>query len=119
MKEMNSLDLAHLYQDHIWIPNMVISNHGPQFVSRFMKELNKILGIDTKLSTAYHPQTDGQTERIRVKHRCRSTCSMQLTGLTGTGTVAEMPYLWDTIPVSAVSRVLMVSLSYPDMDVAG
>jgi len=29
-----------------------------------MKELNKILGIDTKLSTAYHLQTDGQTERM-------------------------------------------------------
>jgi len=29
-----------------------------------MKELDKILGIDTKLLTAYHPQTDGQTERM-------------------------------------------------------
>ena len=43
---------------------MVISNHGPQFASGFMRELNKILGIDTKLSTTYHPQTDGQTERM-------------------------------------------------------
>jgi len=55
----------------------------------------------------------------RVKHRCRSTCGMQLTGLTDTGMVAKMPYPWDTIPISAVSWVLMVSLSYPDTDVAG
>ena len=41
---------------------MVISDCGPQFVLRFMRELNKILGINTNLSTAYHPQTDGQTE---------------------------------------------------------
>jgi len=59
---------ARLYRDHVWklhgLPNTVISDRGPQFASGFMKELNKILGIDTKLSTAYHPQTDGQTERM-------------------------------------------------------
>ena len=32
-----------------------------------MKELNSLLGIQTKLSTAYHPQTDGQMERINQK----------------------------------------------------
>jgi len=59
---------VHLYQDHVWklhgLPNTVISDHGPQFVLGFMKELNKILGIEMKLSTTYHPQTDGQTERM-------------------------------------------------------
>jgi len=67
-KETNSLGLVHLYQDHIWklhgLPNMVISDCGPQFALGFMKELNKILGISIRLSTAYHPQTDGQTERM-------------------------------------------------------
>jgi len=35
-----------------------------QFTAGIMKELNNLLGIQTKLSTAYHPQTDGQIERI-------------------------------------------------------
>jgi len=66
-KEMNLLCLVCLYHNNVWklhgLPNMVVPNHGPQFASAFMKELNKILGIETELSEAYHPQTDGQTEQ--------------------------------------------------------
>jgi hypothetical protein len=42
----------------------MISDRGPQFVALFMKELHRLLGIETASSTAYHPQTDGQTERV-------------------------------------------------------
>jgi len=41
----------------------VISDRGPQFAAELTKELNKILGMETKLSIAYHPETDRQTER--------------------------------------------------------
>ena len=41
-----------------------MSDRGVQFATGMMKELNNLLGIQTKLSTAYHPQTDGQTERV-------------------------------------------------------
>ena len=67
-EEVDSLGLARLYRDHVWkhhgLPEEVISDRGPQFASLFMKELNRLLGIHTALSTAYHPQTDGQTERV-------------------------------------------------------
>jgi len=60
--------LAKLFWDHVWklhgLPESIISDRGVQFVAGMMKELNNLLGIQTKLSTAYHPQTDGQTERI-------------------------------------------------------
>ena len=46
------------------LPESVVSDRGPQFAAELMKELNKMLGIQTKLSTAFHPQTDGQTERM-------------------------------------------------------
>ena len=42
----------------------VISDHGPQFAANFAKELGCILRYEISLSTAYHPQTDGETERL-------------------------------------------------------
>ena len=60
-------ELARLFRDNVWklhgLPESMISDRGPQFVAGVTKELNKMLGIETKLSTAYHPETDGQTER--------------------------------------------------------
>jgi len=60
--------LARLFRDNIWklhgLPDSIISDRGPQFAAGIMKELNHMLGIETKLSTAFHPQTDGQTERM-------------------------------------------------------
>jgi len=60
--------LARLFRDNVWklhgLPESVISDRGLQFAAGLTKELNKMLGIKTKLSTAYHPQTDRQTERM-------------------------------------------------------
>jgi len=41
-----------------------VSDRGLQFAVELTKELNRMLGMKTKLSTAFHPQTDGQTERM-------------------------------------------------------
>jgi len=60
--------LARLFRDNVWklhgLPESVVSDREPQFAAELTKELNKMLGIQTKLSTTFHPQTDGQTERM-------------------------------------------------------
>jgi len=67
-KRTSAEGLARLFRDNIWklhgLPDSIISDRGPQFAAGIMKELNHMLGIETKLSTAFHPQTDGQTERM-------------------------------------------------------
>ena len=60
--------LVKLFRDQVWklhgLPESIISDREVQFAAGMMKELNNLLGIQTKLWTAYHPQMDGQTERI-------------------------------------------------------
>ena len=55
--------LARLFRDNVWklhgLPESVILDRWPQFAAEFTKELNKMLEIETKLSTAFYPQTDG------------------------------------------------------------
>jgi len=60
--------LARLFRDNVWklygLPKSIISDRGPQFAAGLMRELNQMLGIESKMLTAFHPQIDGQTERV-------------------------------------------------------
>ena len=67
-KSVSALDTAKLYLCYVWkyhgLSTGIVSDRGPQFALQVMKDICKTLGIQPRLSTAYHPQTDGQTERI-------------------------------------------------------
>ena len=60
--------LARLFRDNVWklhrLPESVVSDREPQSAAELTKELNRMLGIKTKLSTVFHLQTDGQTKRM-------------------------------------------------------
>ena len=65
-KTTTAVQTARLFFDNVWrhtgTPETITSDRGTQFVSEFWDELCKILGIKIQLSTARHPETDGQTE---------------------------------------------------------
>jgi hypothetical protein len=66
-KDITAQQLAGLFMvnivKHNGAPQEVVSDRGPQFTSEFWAELLYQLKVERKLSTAFHPQTDGQTER--------------------------------------------------------
>jgi transposase InsO family protein len=61
---------AQLFKDTViqqmGIPDSVVTDRGSQFVCKFSAELNSLLGVKGCASTAFHPQTDGQTERVNA-----------------------------------------------------
>nr|CAE01541.2 OSJNBa0033G05.1 [Oryza sativa Japonica Group]CAE05974.2 OSJNBa0063C18.15 [Oryza sativa Japonica Group] len=77
--------LAELYMTHVvcrfGCPKKIVSDRGTQFTSRFWKQLHEALGTDLNFSTAYHPQTDGQTERVnQILEDMLRSCALDFEG---------------------------------------
>jgi len=64
---VDAAGVAKLYATYVFphygLPKKVISDRDPRFASNFSREMCNLLGIKQNISTAYHPQTDGQSER--------------------------------------------------------
>jgi hypothetical protein len=78
----NSTVLAELYISWIeclhGVPKKIVSDRGTQFTSHFSQYLPEALGMHLKFSSAYHPQTDGQTERTnQILEDMLSACALQ------------------------------------------
>ena len=66
--EINAEGTAQLFITHVFchfgVPSDIVSDRGVTFTSKFTQAFLKGLDVKQKLSTAFHPQTDGQTERV-------------------------------------------------------
>jgi hypothetical protein len=68
--DMTAPAVAKMFLREVWkhhgLPRTIVSDRGRQFVSAFWKEATQQLGAKALLSTAFHPETDGQTERVNA-----------------------------------------------------
>lgn len=87
------------------LPASIISDRGPQFVATVWKSFCERLGIQAKLSTAFHPETDGQTERANqdLERHLRTYCSYMQDDWSSWLPMAEFA---DNTAVSASTGVL-------------
>ncbi|XP_071921808.1 uncharacterized protein [Coffea arabica] len=90
--------LVKLYTEEIMrlhgIPVSIVSDRDPRFISRFWQKFHESLGTKLKLSTAYHPQTDGQSERtIQTLEDLLRSCILDFGGkLSQYMTLVEFAY---------------------------
>lgn len=76
------------------IPDQIVSDRDPRFTSHFWQSLWKQLGIKLALSSAYHAQTDGQTERTNrtLEHILRPYCTYNQDNWTSLLPMAEFAF---------------------------
>jgi hypothetical protein len=77
-------DFAIMFRDNVWkahgLPSQVVSDRGSLFIAHFWEALCKLIGIEQGKTTAFHPQSDGQTERyngvleVMLRHYVSPTC---------------------------------------------
>ncbi|QRW25030.1 Retrotransposable element Tf2 protein [Rhizoctonia solani] len=97
-KKLKAPKLADLFLENVWkrhgMPEKTISDRGRVFNNKFLKALYKRLGIDPHYSSAYHPQSDGQTEQVNpsIEHFLRAYSGINQRDWTKWLPMAEFAY---------------------------
>ena len=98
LETQTTAEFAKLYFGNIFklhgLPDDIVSDRGPHFRSEFWKQLTTQCNITRKLSTAYHPETDGQTERTNqtLETYLRMYCNYKQDDWTSWLPIAEFAY---------------------------
>ena len=98
VNEIDAPQTAKLYLENIFkihgLPRDIVSDRGSVFTSRFWTRLMELLNIKLNMSTAYHPQSDGQTERVNqvLEQYLRFYCDYQQDNWASLLPLAEFAY---------------------------
>lgn len=92
--------LSNVFRLH-GFPKDVVSDRGPQFVSKFWKEFCALLGATVSLSSGHHPQSNGQTERLNQELETGLQCLVSQNPTTWSKNLIWVEYAHNTLPCSS------------------
>ncbi|KAL0147024.1 hypothetical protein M9458_057548, partial [Cirrhinus mrigala] len=99
-KETAVTVVDHVFRIH-GLPNDVVSDRGPQFISRFWKEFCRLLGATVSLSSGFHPQSNGQTERANQDLERVLRCLVTQNPSSWSQQLPWVEYAHNSLPVSS------------------
>ncbi len=99
-RETATYVLDHAFRSH-GLPVDVVSDRGPQFVSKFWTEFCRQLGATTSLSSGYHPQTNGQAERFNQDLERVLCCVAFAEPSSWSSRLTMVEYAHNSLPVSS------------------
>uniref|UniRef100_A0A3P9M1D4 Gypsy retrotransposon integrase-like protein 1 n=1 Tax=Oryzias latipes TaxID=8090 RepID=A0A3P9M1D4_ORYLA len=82
-------------------PKDIVSDRGPQFVSRFWREFCRLIGAKASLTSGYHPESNGQTERLNQQLETGLRCLVSQNPSTWSRHLVWVEYAHNTLPTSA------------------
>ena len=92
--------LLHVFRIH-GFPRDVVSDRGPQFVSQFWKAFCSLLGATVSLTSGYHPQSNGQAERMNQELETGLRCLVSQNPTTWSSHLIWVEYAHNTLPSSS------------------
>lgn len=99
-KKTAEVMLSHVFRLH-GFPRDIVSDRGPQFVSRFWKEFCSLLDATVSLTSGYHPESNGQTERLNQELETGLRCLVAQNPSTWSKHLIWVEYAHNTLPCSS------------------
>lgn len=105
------------YMPHHGLPAAITSDRGEQFVHGIWGHMARLYGIKKRLSTAYHPETDGQTERTNqtIEELLRLHCSYHQTDWDSWLPAAQLAVLHRDASTTKMSPFFMMHGYHPEL----
>uniref|UniRef100_A0A671TP74 Gypsy retrotransposon integrase-like protein 1 n=1 Tax=Sparus aurata TaxID=8175 RepID=A0A671TP74_SPAAU len=99
-KETAEVMMTNIFRVH-GFPRDIVSDRGPQFVSRFWREFCRLIGAQVSLTSGYHPEANGQTERLNQQLETGLRCVTSQNPSTWSKHLVWVEYAHNSLPTSA------------------